>query len=94
MTAADRCGISEAQLNPLVGHTSRSIQQRHYIDPPTLPERAQRVERLAAYYAIHEPAVYEPGQFDGYIAERRKEEQRAKAVTARKERRTKGLEHP
>jgi integrase len=48
LTAADRLGISEGQIGPIVGHGPRSLQQRHYIDPPTLPERQARVEQLAA----------------------------------------------
>lgn len=83
MTAADRCGISEAQLNPLVGHGARSIQQKHYIDPPTLPERQARIEKLAAHFVVPPLAPYRPGQFDAYFKELKQEEWRARSVAAR-----------
>ncbi|HEU4665795.1 MAG TPA: hypothetical protein VFS55_17335 [Dokdonella sp.] len=83
MTAADRVGISEAQMNPLVGHGARSLQQKHYIDKPTLPERQQRIEWLAMYFRVPPLAAYRPGQFDAYLGELRKTKRRAEAVAAR-----------
>ena len=90
MTAADRCGISEAQLNPLVGHGARSIQQKHYIDPPTLLERQARIERLAAYFVVPPLATYRRGQFDAYLKELTQEKRRADAVAARAARKADG----
>jgi integrase len=51
LTAADRLGISEAQMGPIVGHGPRTMQQKHYIDLPTLFERQRHVNRLAQYLA-------------------------------------------
>jgi integrase len=50
LTAADRLGISEAQIGPIVGHGPRTMQQKHYIDLPTLCERRQRIERIAGCF--------------------------------------------
>lgn len=89
MTAADRVGISEAQMNPLVGHGPRSLQQKHYIDKPTLTERQQRIEWLAMYFRVPPLAVYRLGQFDAYVDELRKTKRRAEAVALRSERKKK-----
>ena len=85
-TAADRCGISEAQMNPILGHGPRSIQQRHYIDRPTLIERQARIERLAAYFQLPPLAVYRPEQFEAYFIGLDLRARRARATAARAER--------
>jgi len=66
-TAADYCGISEAQMNPILGHGARTIQQKHYIDLASLPERQGRIEKLAGYLMTGSMAPYQAGQFSGYF---------------------------
>jgi integrase len=94
MTAADRVGISEAQMNPLVGHGARSLQQKHYIDKPTLPERQQRIEWLAMYFRVPPLAMYRAGQFDAYLGELRRTKRRAEAVALRSKRQQSRSEKP
>lgn len=84
ITAGDKLGFSEAQVGALTGHQARSVQARHYIDASTVPQRKERIDRIAASLPVPPLAAYRAGQFAKCFEGIRRKEQRARAVAKRK----------
>lgn len=87
LSAADRLGISEAQVGALTGHAARSVQARHYIDAATVPERKERIDRIANAFPLPPLTAFQSGQFTQYLAELQLKQRRADAVAKRAVRR-------
>ena len=86
LTAGDRLGFTEAQVGALTGHAAKSVQARHYIDAATVPERKERIDRIAGSYDLPELAPYRSGQFAAYFEDLRREAQHAAAADRRRAR--------
>lgn len=83
LSAADRLGISETQVGALTGHAARSVQARHYIDAATVPERKERIDRIANAFPLPPLTAYRTDQFTQYLAELQLKQRRAEAVAKR-----------
>jgi integrase len=66
-TTADRLGIGEGRIARITGHSQGgSILRTHYIDAPTLPERAAAMSSMV--FNVPPVAVYQRGQFSDFLA--------------------------
>jgi integrase len=66
-----RAGLSELEISRLTGHTvNGSVMAKHYIDPPTLPERVAALAKFAPPVVL---PTYTPGQFARALKAVRKE---------------------
>jgi len=86
ITAGDNLGFTETQVGALTGHEARSVQARHYIDASTVPQRKERIDRIAASLPVPPLAAYRAGQITKYFEGIRRKERRARAVADRKAR--------
>jgi integrase len=89
LSAADRLGLTENQSGALTGHAARSVQARHYIDAATVPERKERIDRIAASFTMPPLRPFEQGQFAAYAAQLRTKQARAEVLAARAARQVK-----
>lgn len=83
LSAADRLGLTETQSGALTGHAARSVQARHYIDAATVPERKERIDRIANAFPLPPLTAFQSGQFTQYLAELQLKQRRAEAVAKR-----------
>lgn len=65
---AERCGLSDARLGRLTGHSAGgSVLRKHYIDPPSLAERAADMAKVQ-FEGLPTIASYHIGQFAAFFA--------------------------
>lgn len=65
---AERCGLSDARLGRLTGHSAGgSVLRKHYIDPPTLAERAADMAKVQ-FEGLPTIVSYHAGQFAPFFA--------------------------
>lgn len=84
-TAADRLNIPEGRLARITGHSQgTSVLRGHYIDVPTLPERAATVAQIAHSAVTLQP--YDPEAFADFFVQVKKRQRREKAVADRQAR--------
>lgn len=84
-TAADRLNIPEGRLARITGHSQgTSVLRGHYIDVPTLPERAATVAQIA--HSAVNLQRYDPDAFTDFFAQVKKKKRREKAVADRQAR--------
>lgn len=83
ITAADRLSIPESRMARITGHAQRSIQAKHYIDAPTVPERKKDLDLLAQSIELPPLGAYEPGQFNKFLEELSLKHRHAAAQAAR-----------
>lgn len=84
-TAADRLNIPEGRLARITGHSQgTSVLRGHYIDVPTLPERAAMVNQIT--HSTVTLQVYDREAFADYFDKIKRQQQRARAVAARQAR--------
>jgi integrase len=85
ITAADRANLPESRVARLTGHSQGgSVLRGHYIDVPTLPERAAAVKALQ--FDLPQIARYHKNQFELFFQKHRKLTRRSAAVAKRAER--------
>lgn len=83
---AERCGLPEPRIGRLTGHsTSGTVLGKHYIDPPTLPERASDIAQLA-FEGVPPLVPYQRGQFAVFFESVKRRSKLAVAKSARAER--------
>jgi Integrase len=81
-TVADRLGIPESRIARITGHsTGGSILRAHYIDAPTLPDRAAAMR--AVVFDLPAVPPYQPGQFASFFAKATRSTRRRTAVKKR-----------
>jgi len=81
-TFADRLGIPESRIARITGHsTAGSILRAHYIDAPTLPDRAAAMR--AVVFDLPDVPPYQPGQFASFFAKATRSTRRRTAVKKR-----------
>lgn len=82
ITAADRAGIPEARIARITGHgQGGSVLRGHYIDVPTLAERAAALS--AVDFSLPAVETYAAGQFNAFLAKVARGQRRRGAVQAR-----------
>ncbi|MET4675886.1 MULTISPECIES: site-specific integrase [unclassified Luteibacter] len=82
ITAADRAGIPEARIARLTGHgQGGSVLRGHYIDVPTLAERAAALS--AVKFPVPSVPTYITGKFNAFLARIARIKRRQGAVQAR-----------
>ncbi|MEX1826916.1 hypothetical protein [Luteibacter sp. CQ10] len=87
---AERCGLSDARLGRLTGHSAGgSVLRRHYIDPPTLAERAADIAKVQ-FEGLPTIASYHTGQFAPFFAVTQR---RIKIEVAKETRRQRNLKN-
>ncbi|MGF6709502.1 hypothetical protein QFZ41_000466 [Luteibacter sp. W1I16] len=81
-TAADRLNIPEGRLARITGHSQgTSVLRGHYIDVPTLPERAATVALITHSAVTLQP--YEPEAFTNFFERMKRTRRREEAVKER-----------
>lgn len=82
ITAADRAGIPEARIARITGHgQGGSVLRGHYIDVPTLAERAAAVS--AVNFSLPTVETYAAGQFSTFLIKFARGQKRRSALMAR-----------
>jgi integrase len=85
---AERCGLSDARLGRLTGHSAGgSVLRKHYIDPPSLAERASDMAKVR-FEGLPALTPYRLGQFTAYFAATQR---RMKIAAAKETRRQRAL---
>lgn len=85
ITSADRAGIPEGRLARLTGHSQgTSVLRGHYIDVPTLSERATAVRLVT--HDIPPLAPYERAEFAAFFEKEKRAQRRQMAVEQRRQR--------
>lgn len=88
---AERCGLSDARLGRLTGHSAGgSVLRKHYIDPPTLAERAADMAKVH-FEGLPPMAPYSLGQFSAFFADTQR---RLKIAAAKEARRARSSKQP
>lgn len=88
-TQADRAGVKDTRIARITGHSVQgSILHKHYIDTPTLRERAADVAAVQ-YEALPPLTVYEPDTFAEFFQKQGKVQQHRAAKAARAARQSK-----
>lgn len=85
---AERCGLSDARLGRITGHSAGgSVLRKHYIDPPSLAERASDVAKVQ-FEGLPEIIRYQTGQFGTFFQASQRRLKIAAAKEARRARST------
>jgi integrase len=85
VTAADRANVPEGRIARITGHSQGdSVLRGHYIDMPTLAERAAAVK--AIQFDLPKIEAYTSGQFDPFFRKQRQTLRRHEAVAKRAQR--------
>ena len=90
---AERCGLSDARLGRLTGHSAGgSVLRKHYIDPPSLAERAADVAKVR-FEGLPKLTPYRAGQFAAYFSATQRRLKIAEARDARRARAARAIAH-